>query len=1132
MKRLASFFVCLAISTNVVHACDDDDSDTFQVFGTFSVTQDDVFATVCDSFRVRADNHLTVEGGEITAGFNNGEPLFNNSDTIDLRATAQAIVSGGVLEAVDDGVKVKDNSLLTVSGGTIHGFDDGISVADDGRAHITGGAISGDILALHSIDRGRIQVSGGRVVGTSRVKDFSALTIQGGDLGAIEVKDYSSLKILGGEFRNTIEVDDDAVVASFHDPITGQLLDGNPALSHWQVRAHAYNRYTLTALRRDLVIDARTNRTLGILNDEDGNPTTVDLLAGAQIDELYTAQNSTANLIEGFVTHALIDDDAQLNMSGGRIQRSTTSLKLPGITAIGRGSFQMTDGIVNGGGNVGLKLRSHSNATIDGGTVQGGVEISSFATMNMSDGMIVRDRLQWTEFDDGVRLDDDAAFTMHGGTVIGADSGITLDDDSRLELLGGVVRGGQSAIQAQNAAEIDLLGGELDGNLSLRDRARLKMSAGIVDGDIVASFSSRVAISGGRVTDDIRLDRNARLEIQTGMIQGDIEIRDHARGEIFGGPIRGKIRADDSANVRIFGRNLNLSDGRLVGNLFDGSAIDSAVETAESATVTPYEALTERGDYQNRPGHIAVFGDGPVEHVDFRSNSEVTGDLLVLDDGRANILGGTIAGKLTALREGTIAFYGTNISVTPDIGVTHVLGTLADGTGFAYDVINEEQNGLQVTAYEVIRTSQSISITGNNHDVNYALMDGEDGPNNITLAGPTRSFSNYDVRDQTTFEIQGTNRGTEFLVRDRATVRFVGNANIHTFYDGVFARDVSRVFLQDESAVTSSRDGIRIWDDSQLEMTGGHISGRDDGIDTKHDGQATLTGGYIFGNNMGVKAKSRSTITIGGDVEIFAGESGIDISDDAVLTVSGSADIAGRDFYGIDADDDAVVEILGGQISGGTAALRTRDDAIINVLGGQFGNGFVAAGGTINVVGTDLALDNTRLTGILQDGTPLDVFAVTESGGQIVLSSVLERDCDFTGDGACNLADIDALLYEGLGTANADFDLDENGTVDLADRDEWFRSAERIPGDFDFDGVVDSIDLNRVGVNWTLEGQLSYQSGDTNGDGTIDAQDLNVVAVNWRAGTAQAVPEPTMAIWLWAVLGWYCCRRTGAKRQE
>lgn len=127
--------------------------------------------------------------------------------------------------------------------------------------------------------------------------------------------------------------------------------------------------------------------------------------------------------------------------------------------------------------------------------------------------------------------------------------------------------------------------------------------------------------------------------------------------------------------------------------------------------------------------------------------------------------------------------------------------------------------------------------------------------------------------------------------------------------------------------------------------------------------------------------------------------------------------------------------------------------------------------------------------------------------------------CDFDADTDCDVDDINAL-QGALGTDNATYDLDGNGTVDSADTDEWLSVAGNkevgVPfrrGDADLNGVVDAGDLNSLGTNWQSENSPQWQDGNFNGDLVVNAQDLNEIGQNWQFGVAaplaSTVPEPS-----------------------
>jgi hypothetical protein len=132
----------------------------------------------------------------------------------------------------------------------------------------------------------------------------------------------------------------------------------------------------------------------------------------------------------------------------------------------------------------------------------------------------------------------------------------------------------------------------------------------------------------------------------------------------------------------------------------------------------------------------------------------------------------------------------------------------------------------------------------------------------------------------------------------------------------------------------------------------------------------------------------------------------------------------------------------------------------------------------------------------------------------------LSPSCDFNGNGACDIDDIDALMNEvAAGSNDGSFDLTGDGSVNDLDRDQWLADAgprndfsgSFLVGDANLDGAVGAADLNALALTWQSDNN-NWSNGNFSGGGT-NAIDLNAMALNWQDSVplagAEAVPEPS-----------------------
>lgn len=141
------------------------------------------------------------------------------------------------------------------------------------------------------------------------------------------------------------------------------------------------------------------------------------------------------------------------------------------------------------------------------------------------------------------------------------------------------------------------------------------------------------------------------------------------------------------------------------------------------------------------------------------------------------------------------------------------------------------------------------------------------------------------------------------------------------------------------------------------------------------------------------------------------------------------------------------------------------------------------------------------------------VIGVTESIDPPALA------CDFDGDGACDLTDIDQLTAN-LGGAST-FDVDSSGVVDAADIEAWLTAASSPEnthlggaktfkiGDLNLNGSVDSTDLGLLLNNFGQPSDL-YSGGNLNDDGDVNSTDLGLMLnnFNFESASQNVVPEP------------------------
>ncbi len=116
---------------------------------------------------------------------------------------------------------------------------------------------------------------------------------------------------------------------------------------------------------------------------------------------------------------------------------------------------------------------------------------------------------------------------------------------------------------------------------------------------------------------------------------------------------------------------------------------------------------------------------------------------------------------------------------------------------------------------------------------------------------------------------------------------------------------------------------------------------------------------------------------------------------------------------------------------------------------------------------------------------------------------------DFTGDGQVTSRDLDLLFdaaqQDSLATY---FDLDGSSSVDQADASWLLGQIGILPGDANWDGVVDGSDFNRWNDNKFASCTKLWEHGDFNGDGGVDGSDFNIWHANRFMPTAALAGSP------------------------
>ncbi len=143
------------------------------------------------------------------------------------------------------------------------------------------------------------------------------------------------------------------------------------------------------------------------------------------------------------------------------------------------------------------------------------------------------------------------------------------------------------------------------------------------------------------------------------------------------------------------------------------------------------------------------------------------------------------------------------------------------------------------------------------------------------------------------------------------------------------------------------------------------------------------------------------------------------------------------------------------------------------------------------------------------NGTPSSGYSEYGSLGQYTLKLTSHVAAtwvvgDFDFDGAVDTDDIDIMFdVMNFGSTELLFDLDGSGAIDVFDVDFLIQDIlDSEYGDINLDGQVTVADLNILARNYrVLSVGANWEDGDLNGDGKVNVHDLNLLARNWQWGT-------------------------------
>ncbi len=419
-----------------------------------------------DRIHVHTGSQLSIGGGQV--GTVGGSNTSINIESGGLVSVTGAELIGSII--------ANDGGYLNVSGGRI---DRQVVVRPGSKVDITGGTIesphgfalrSDGSLRPRDMPGGTTNISGGKVAGATFASGTS-LNLSGGTIGKLSAERGSNVTIFGGEFRlNGIPFDGEVITLTESDVFAGTLENGTPFIF-----LHGF----------DVLHNARiVNATL---------PPVVTTPIIVPSDESPAGLRSGQTLIleEGEIRY-FNSIAGRIDVTGGRIYElklydselnlfHTDSDGQTGYASGVRASHNSRVRVLQGGFVNGLTV-SDSTVEIDGGSVNGSLEVHSTSTVNLASGTI------------RARVD--------------------LWEDATLNISGGSLR---HMLTARPESTIDMSGGSIEGTVSLWRDSVLTLSGGSISNwavfgpNTVNLIGTEFQLDGTEI-DNLRPGQRTRLD--------------------------------------------------------------------------------------------------------------------------------------------------------------------------------------------------------------------------------------------------------------------------------------------------------------------------------------------------------------------------------------------------------------------------------------------------------------------------------------------------------------------------------------------------------------------------------------------------------------------------------------------